>query len=311
MGCMRRFLTTHGLPLTALGVAALVSSACTGCSGSGIGGDKAAPDPYKIGALPTADVVAKAKATGHWVKVGSTQVRFTGLVTPGASAELAGLLTPATTTAVATVTGGDLAEGLAVAQILHDHKLALDVAGPCVGPCADYWFPAAASHTALSGSWLGYVPDLSETPGATAEARSAEAKLYADSGLDSARFHTALDLELRGAPGTDTPPSAGYWMPDKADLVGIGFPAASLASMWLPPNLASANAQAHAWGDVVAYRNTLVGLPLVPTTQTVAPVPAAPTASGASVGSVAESTPSVAPSSGVTAPAAPATSAGR
>jgi len=265
---MRRFLTSCGLPLVALTTAALLA----GCS------QAAKPDPYKIGALPAADAVAQGKTVGHWAKKSDGSVHFTGTVAPGAAAELAAALTPQTTLVVATVTGGDLAEGLAVGRTLHDRKLGLDIQGACAGPCADYWFPAAVGRrTARSGSWLGYAPDLAETPGATPEARAAEAKLYTDSGLDGAKFHAALESELREIPGGGALPPVGLWMPNKADLVALGYPDAALAGMWLPPNLASANAQAHAWGQVVAYRNTLVGLPPVPAAATQPPPPPAPT----------------------------------
>jgi predicted lipoprotein with Yx(FWY)xxD motif len=265
---------------TAVAAAATMATATllSGCSGWA-GKSQAKPDPYLIGALPAADVVAKGKAVGHWVKDGNARLVFTGLVAPGAAAELTAALTPKTTTVVATVTGGDLAEGLAIGRTLHDRKLGLTIKGACVGPCADYWFPAAtASRTAISGSWLGYVPDLSETPSATPEARAAEAKLYTDSGLDPVRFHTTLDLQLREVPGEPTPPPVAFWMPDKADLVGLGYQETALTGVWLPPNLASANAQARAWGDVVAYKNTLVGLPPAPSAAPAAPVPQAPPA---------------------------------
>jgi len=79
------------------------------------------------------------------------------------------------------------------------------------------------------------------------------------------------------------------WMPARTDLKALGYSGDAVKDLWLPPNLASANAQARAWQQVVAYQNTLVGLPPVPVKG--APAPAAP-ASGA-------------PASG--APAAPAT----
>jgi hypothetical protein len=278
MGGMRRFLMPWGFPLAALSAASLLT--LTGCSGWAASA-KPKPDPYRIGTLPAAEDVTKGKAPGHWIKDGDERLRFTGVVAAGAAVELTRMITPKTTAVVATVTGGDLAEGLAIGQTLHDKKLGLTIEGPCIGPCADYWFPAAnpARRTSASGSWLGYIPDFSETLGSTPEARAAEAKLYADSGLDSARFHTALDLELREVPGAPAPPPVGYWMPDKTDLVGLGYPDSALAGLWLPPNLASANAQAHAWGDVVAYRNTLVGLPPIPgagAKPSVLPAPPAP-----------------------------------
>jgi len=191
MGAMRRFLTSCGLPLAALSAAALLA----GCSQ----GTK--PDPYKIGALPAADDVTKSKAVGHWVTKSDGTIHFTGTVAPGAAAGLTAALTPATKTVVATVTGGDLAEGLAIGRTLHDRKLGLTIEGACAGPCADYWFPAATTRRTTSGGWLGYAPDLAETDGATAESRAAEAKLYTDSGLDSTKFHAAMDAELRENPG--------------------------------------------------------------------------------------------------------------
>jgi predicted lipoprotein with Yx(FWY)xxD motif len=260
---MRRFLTSRGLPLAALSAAALLA----GCS------QATKPDPYKIGALPAADDVTKSKAVGHWIKKSDGTLHFTGTVAPGAAAELTAALTPSTKTVVATVTGGDLAEGLAIGRTLHDRNLGLTIEGACAGPCADYWFPAAASRRTTSGGWLGYAPDLAETDGATAESRAAEAKLYTDSGLDGTKFHAALDAELQGNPGAGGAAPTELWMPDKADLAALGYPAAALASMWLPPNLASANAQAHAWGKVAVYKNTFVGLPPVPAATQSAPPP--------------------------------------
>ena len=54
------------------------------------------------------------------------------------------------------------------------------------------------------------------------------------------------------------------WMPNQADLKALGYSSDAVKDLWLPPNLASANAQAQAWQLVVAYQNTLVGLPPVP-----------------------------------------------
>ncbi|MFD0639424.1 hypothetical protein ACFQ9X_55435 [Catenulispora yoronensis] len=122
------------------------------------------------------------------------------------------------------------------------------------------------------------MPDLSQSGTATPEQQTAEAKLYTDSGLDGAKFHTALDTQLRDIPGGSAAPGARMWMPDQADLKALGYPDQSVKDLWLPPNLASANAQARAWGQVVAYRNTLVGLPPVPQTPVTA-VPAPPSAS--------------------------------
>jgi hypothetical protein len=276
MGGMRRFLTSCGRPLMTLSTAALLAGAAAGCS------DGSKPDPYKIGALPAAQTVAAGKAVGHWVKKNDGTVHFTGTVAPGSSAEFAAALTPQTKGVVATVTGGDLAEGLAIGRTLHDRKLTLTIEGACAGPCADYWFPAAASRrTAGQGGWLGYTPDLAETTGAAADARTAEAKLYTDSGVDAAKFHTALDAQIRETPGTAAGPAPAMWMPDRADLVALGYPDAALTGMWLPPNLASANAHAHAWGQIVAYKNTLVGLPPLPAATAPAPAaPAAPSGSG-------------------------------
>ena len=265
---MRRFLTSAGFPtraalaLTAAAVAATLS----GCSSS------PHPDPYKIGALPTADTVTKGHAPGHWAKDGDT-LELIGTVTPGSAAEFAAALTPTTKTIRATVTGGDLADGLTIARTIHDRKLNLVITGPCAGPCADYWFPAATSRrTTGSGTWLGYVPDLSQHTSATPQQQTAEAKLYSDSGLDTTKFHSALAAQLREVPGGSAAPTATMWMPDQSDLKNLGYPDQAVKNLWLPPNLASANAQARAWGQVVAYRNTLVGLPSAPQT------PQAPTA---------------------------------
>jgi predicted lipoprotein with Yx(FWY)xxD motif len=266
---MRRFLIPRARPLATLSSAALLAATLAGCSSS------AKPDPYKIGALPSVQTVAAGRAVGHWVKKSDGTVRFAGTVAAGSAAEFTAALTPQTKGVVATVTGGDLAEGLAIGRALHDRKLTLTIEGACAGPCADYWFPAAASRrTDAPGGWLGYTPDLAQTAGATAEARAAEAKLYADSGVDSVKFHTALDSQLREVPGAgaaSATSSAAMWMPDRADLVALGYPAAALAGMWLPPNLASANAHAHAWGQIVAYKNTLVGLPPAPAATAAAP----------------------------------------
>ena len=123
------------------------------------------------------------------------------------------------------------------------------------------------------------MPDLSETATSTTAARAAESNLYTESAVDATKFHTALDAELRETPGDQAPPPVSYWMPDKSDLVALGYPDAALAGVWLPPNLVSANAHAHAWGDVVAYRNTLVGLPL-PTAASSGAAPATSPAAG-------------------------------
>ncbi|NUR63762.1 MAG: hypothetical protein HOV87_34645 [Catenulispora sp.] len=262
---MRRFLTSRGFPArAALALtAAAAATALAGCSSSG------RSDPYKIGALPTADTVTKGHAPGHWTKDGAA-LALVGTVTPGSAAEFTAALSPGTKVVRATVTGGDLADGLAIGRAIHDRKLDLVISGACAGPCADYWFPAAASRrTAGSGSWLGYVPDLSQSPQATPEQQAAEAKLYADSGLDSTKFHTALATQLREVPGGSAAPGAKMWMAGQADLKAMGYPEQAVKGLWLPPNLASANAQARAWGQVVAYQNTLVGLP---------PAPAAPAA---------------------------------
>lgn len=258
MGGMRRFLTSRrvpacaGLSLTAVAAVALLA----GCS---TGGPKA--DPYKIGALPAADVVTKGHAAGHWTRDGSS-VDLVGTVTPTSAAEFTKALGKGASTVRVTVTGGDLAQGLAIGQIIHDRKLNLLIDGACAGPCADYWFPAAATRRSTgSGSWLGYVPDLSESGTATPQQQSAEAKLYSESGLDAAKFHAALDAQLREVPGGSAAPAATMWMPDQTDLKALGYSAQATKNLWLPPNLASANAQARAWQQVVAYQNTLVGLP--------------------------------------------------
>ena len=293
MGVMRRFLTPRGRRLATRPTAALLTGALAAATLTALAGcsSSAKPDPYKLGALPSLQTVAAVRAVGHWVKKIDGTVQFTGTVAPGSAAEFTAALTPQTKGVVATVTGGDLAAGLAIGRVLHDRKLSLTIEGACAGPCADYWFPAAASRrTAGSGAWLGYTPDLAETAGATPESRSAEAKLYSDSGVDGAKFHAALDAELREVPGAgaaSAAPSVTMWMPDHADLIALGYPAAALSGLWLPPNLASANAHARAWGQIVAYRNTLVGLSPVPTTT--APPPGAPSASVAASASMSAS----------------------
>lgn len=270
MGGMRRFLTSRGVPACAgLGLTALAAAALlAGCSSS-----TSKADPYKIGALPTADAVTKGHTAGHWTREGGTLV-LVGTVTPDSAAQFTTALGTGATAVRATVTGGDLASGLAIGQSIHDHKLSLLIDGACAGPCADYWFPAAASrHSTGSGSWLGYVPDLSETNAPTQQ-QTAEAKLYTDSGLDAAKFHAALNAQLREVPGGSAAPSATMWMPNQSDLKSLGYSTDTVKNLWLPPNLASANAQARAWQQVVAYQNTLVGLPPAPTK----PAPAAPPA---------------------------------
>ncbi|MFL6110718.1 MAG: hypothetical protein ACJ786_05135 [Catenulispora sp.] len=273
---MRSFLTSRGFPARAALALSAVAAAATlaGCS------DSPRPDPYKIGALPTADIVAKGRAAGHWIRDGGS-LQLIGTVPAGSAAEFTAALGSGAHTVRATVTGGDLADGLAIARAIHDLKLNLVIDGPCAGPCADYWFPAAATRrTTGSGAWLGYVPDLSESTAATPQQLSAEAKLYTDSGLDSAKFHTALDAQLREVPGGSAVSGVRMWMPDQSDLKALGYGDQTLKGLWLPPNLASANAQARAWGQVVAYRNTLVGLPPVPTAPAPAVPPAPPTPSG-------------------------------
>jgi predicted lipoprotein with Yx(FWY)xxD motif len=277
MGGMRRFLTSRGVPACAgLGLTAVVAAALlAGCSPS-----SSNKDPYKIGALPTADVVTKGHAAGQWTREGGT-LELVGTVTPNSAGQFASTLASGADTVRVTVTGGDLASGLAIGRTIHDRKLALLIDGACAGPCADYWFPAAASRRSTgSGSWLGYVPDLSESGTATPQQQAAEAKLYTDSGVDAAKFHTALDAQLREVPGGSAAPGAAMWMPNGADLKALGYSAQTVKDLWLPPNLASANAQARAWQQVVAYQNTLVGLPPVPD-KTAPAVPAAPTAPGA------------------------------
>jgi predicted lipoprotein with Yx(FWY)xxD motif len=261
MGGMRRFLTSRGVPacaglsLTAVAAAALLA----GCSSTA---SKA--DPYKIGTLPTADAVAKGHTAGHWTREGGT-LELVGTVTPDSATQFATALGAGATAVQVTVTGGDLASGLAIGQAIHDRKLSLLIDGACAGPCADYWFPAAASRRSVgSGSWLGYVPDLSESATATAQQQAAEAKFYSDSGVDAAKFHAALDGQLREVPGGSAAPGATMWMPSQGDLKALGYSSQAVKDLWLPPNLASANAQARAWQQVVAYQNTLVGLPPVP-----------------------------------------------
>ena len=289
MGGMRRFLTSRGVPAcAALGLTAVAAAALlAGCSTA-----SSKPDPYKIGALPAADVVTKGHTAGHWTREGGT-LQLVGTVTPDSAAQFATALGSGADTVRVTVTGGDLASGLAIGRTIHDRKLSLLIDGACAGPCADYWFPAASSRRSTgSGSWLGYVPDLSESGGATAQQQAAEAKLYTDSGVDAAKFHAALDGQLREVPGGSAAPGAAMWMPNQTDLKALGYSGDSVKDLWLPPNLASANAQARAWQQVVAYQNTLVGLPPAPAKGAPA-APAAP-ASGAPA----------APASG--APAAPA-----
>jgi predicted lipoprotein with Yx(FWY)xxD motif len=241
-----------------LAAAALLAAGCSSSAGKA--------DPYKIGALPAAAEVAKSKVAGHWVKEnGGAQLRFTGTVTPTSAAELAAMVTPSTKTIVATVAGGDMPAGLAIGQTVQTRKLGLEIQGVCAGPCADYWFPAAATRkTTGSGTWIGYVPDLSETTGASTAQREAEAKLYTAAGVDAAKFHTLMDAQLRESPGGSAASTIGTWMPDKADLLALGYPQGAVDPLWLPSNLASANAQARAWGQVVAYKNTLVGLQEMP-----------------------------------------------
>lgn len=292
---MRRFLTSRGLLAAALAAAAPLAAGCSSSAGSA--------DPYKIGALPAAAEVAQGKAAGHWVKEdGGATLRFTGTVTPASAAEMASLVNSSTKNVIATVTGGDMPAGLAIGQTVQARKLNLEIQGACAGPCADYWFPAAASKkTSASGSWLGYVPDLSETAGAAQAQRDAEAKLYAAAGVDAAKFHAALDAQLRENPGGSAAQTISAWMPDKADLVALGYPQSTVAGLWLPPNLASANAQARAWGQLVAYKNTLVGLLTVPnavpdaapnaTPNTATPVPAPSGSEPSSHASSAASTP--------------------
>ncbi|MBS2532236.1 hypothetical protein KGQ20_05575 [Catenulispora sp. NF23] len=285
---MRRFLTSRGVPACAgLGLTAVAAAALlAGCSGT-----SAKPDPYKIGALPTADAVTKGHAAGHWTRDGGT-VALVGTVTPDSAAQFASALGSGANTVQVTVTGGDLAQGLAIGQTIHDRKLSLLIDGACAGPCADYWFPAAASRRSTgSGSWLGYVPDLSETGTATAQQQTAEAKLYTDSGLDAAKFHTAMDAQLREVPGGSAAPGATMWMPSQSDLKALGYSTQTVKDLWLPPNLASANAQARAWQQVVAYQNTLVGLPPVPDKNAPA-VPPPPGAPGAPAAPKASPSPS-------------------
>jgi predicted lipoprotein with Yx(FWY)xxD motif len=286
MGGMRRFLTSRAVPAgTALGLTAATAALLAGCSSAG-----SKPDPYKIGVLPAADVVTKGHTAGHWTREGST-LQLVGTVTPDSATQFATALGSGADTVRVTVTGGDLASGLAIGRTIHDRKLNLLIDGACAGPCADYWFPAAASRRGTgSGTWLGYVPDLSESGTATAQQQAAEAKLYTDSGVDAAKFHTALDGQLREVPGGSAAPGAAMWMPDQTDLKALGYSSQTVKDLWLPPNLASANAQARAWQQVVAYQNTLVGLPPVPD-KTAPAVPAPPAGSAAPAAPGAKASP--------------------
>src|SRR5690348_3962250 len=120
MGVMRRFLTPRGRRLATPPAAALLTGALTAALISALAGcsNSAKPDPYKIGALPSLQTVAAGHAVGHWVKRTDGTVQFTGRVVPGSAAEFTAALTPQTKGVVATVTGGDLAEGLAIGRVL-------------------------------------------------------------------------------------------------------------------------------------------------------------------------------------------------
>jgi len=122
---MRRFLTSRGVPACAgLGLTAVAAAALlAGCSSA------SKTDPYKIGTLPAADVVAKGHTAGHWTRDGGT-LELVGTVTPDSAAQFATALgSAAATTVRVTVTGGDLASGLAIGRTIHDRKLNLLIDG--------------------------------------------------------------------------------------------------------------------------------------------------------------------------------------
>ncbi|MFD0639425.1 hypothetical protein ACFQ9X_55440 [Catenulispora yoronensis] len=74
--------------------------------------------------------MTKGHAPGHWTKDGDT-LALVGTVAPGSAAEFAAALGSGTKSVRATVTGGDLADGLAIARTIHDRKLTLVISGAC------------------------------------------------------------------------------------------------------------------------------------------------------------------------------------
>ena len=104
MGGMRRFLTSRGIPACAgLSLTAVAAALLAGCSSTG-----SKHDPYKIGALPTAEVVTQGHAAGHWTRSGST-LQLVGTVTPDSATQFTTALGTGATTVRANVTDGDLA----------------------------------------------------------------------------------------------------------------------------------------------------------------------------------------------------------
>jgi hypothetical protein len=231
----------------------------------------AAPDPYQIGPLPQATTVAQDKLDGQWHRDDDHTLTFTGLITPAAATAFEHLVTPKTTTVKVSSPGGDPLAALSMAGYLTDHHLAIDVVGPCAGPCADYWFPAAATRSVEKGGWLGLTPDVTTIaatdPGAlhgtAAQVSAAEKEqdaIYRAAGVNAALLRSELSTELQEQPGTENSASpAQLWMPSVGDLSKLGY--RDLTTVWLPPNLASANANAQAWGVIAAYDDTLVGFP--------------------------------------------------
>jgi hypothetical protein len=170
--------------------------------------------------------------------------------------------TAGVTTLTVSSPGGDLADALPVARYIRDHHLRIVVTGPCAGPCADYWFPAATRRTVRAGGWLGLAPDLAMTGRQDTPAGQQEAALYSASGVDATALHADLTNELRLAPGVATGRPAQVWMPTTGELATLGMPGTGGVS--LPSNLAAANAHAQVWGVVAAYEHTFVGIPARP-----------------------------------------------
>lgn len=249
--------------LAAAAVAATLLAGLSGCA------SKPAPDPYQLGPVPSAAQVAKAELPGQWKKE-DDEVDFTGVAGPGSAKAFATAVGNGggLKKLVVTSPGGDLGDGLRIADFIRAHKLDIVVNGVCAGPCADYWFTAAAHRTVKPGGWLGFVPDLTSQYPAQPQydaQRKDEAALYQAAGVHADVLRTTLQDQLRLGAAADQP-HGSVWMPTKAELSSLGY--GGFHEVWLPPNLASANAQAQPWSIIAAYHDTLVGYPLPTPTPT-------------------------------------------
>jgi len=199
----------------------------------------------------------------------------------GASIALVGLLTSDATASVQNILrkknsiralyidspGGDVPAGMALAELVRQHKLRLVVSGRCLSACANYVFTAALRKDVLPGSLVGiHGTSYSSTVGArtlTVNARdtdklvaaSGDASLgaiiaalnkgehdfYAKFGI-STRYHDAFNryTEQRAARGATTGgcPAFDFWVLRRKDLENMGV--TGMGAVWEPGDKAMA-----------------------------------------------------------------------